>query len=281
MGKIFAIEEFSVFDGPGVRLSVFLKGCPLRCTWCHNPEGQRAETEILRRQKGCSGCGACLRASEKKSGVSALTKESVDACPHNLLRVCGEELTAKELVARLEGNLPLLAAVGGGVTFSGGEPLLQGDFLTECLVLLKGRTHRAVQTCGFASAELFGNVLEECDYILYDLKLISPVLHRKYTGVSNERILANYRTLTASDTEFITRIPLIPGVTDTVENITATALLLQECAVKHAELLPYNRAAGAKYALTGRQYEPCFDEHVLPCPHTEIFEKHGIEVRIL
>ena len=133
MGKIFAIEEFSVFDGPGIRLSVFFKGCPLRCVWCHNPEGQRAQAEILRIQNGCLHCGACLAAGEAEMGAPPLTDASIRACPQGLLRRCGEELTARELVARLESYLPLLAAAGGGVTFSGGEPLLQPDFVAEVM----------------------------------------------------------------------------------------------------------------------------------------------------
>ncbi len=273
---IFSIEEFSVHDGPGIRTTVFLKGCPLRCEWCHNPEGQRFENEIVKSQTGCASCGACVTA-----GGGRLDEKSVDVCPNRLLRMSGEPYTPERLLQRLCRLLPILNEAGGGVTFSGGEPLAQPDFLCECLDLLKGKTHRAVQTSGYCSAEEFRRVLGRSDFFLYDLKLPDPAAHRRYTGADNAPILRNFRTLCGSGTPFITRIPLIPGVTDTEENLAAAARFLRENGVRSVELLPYNRFAGAKYASVGRRYHPGFDESALPRARTALFKNAGIDAKVL
>ena len=280
-GKIFSIEEFSTYDGPGIRTTVFLKGCPLRCTWCHNPEGQRSETEMVRSPNGCLSCGACLREGERLTGDPCLVSESTEVCPQRLIRSCGEELTSGALIARLEKNLDILNMSEGGVTFSGGEPLSQADFLVECLCSLRDKTHRALQTSGFASGETFERVLGECDFVLYDLKLIDDGLHKRYTGVSNTLILQNYRRLAASGVPFITRIPLIPTVNDTQENLRATAALMWECGARRVELLPYNKLAGGKYLMLGRKYTPDFDEEIEVRIDRALFEEYGIEVRVL
>lgn len=272
-GRIFSIEEFSTFDGPGIRCTVFLKGCPLRCQWCHNPEGQRFERQILRSPNGCIGCGSCTR--------TGMTEESIPLCPRHLLRLCGEDLTPGELFARLEDKLWMLGAAGGGVTFSGGEPLSQSAFLLECLKLLQGKAHRAVQTSGFAPGEVFNEVLKSCDFMLFDLKLMDTLQHKHYTGVGNEVILQNYQTLVASGLSFITRIPLIPGVNDTAENLTQTAQFMHELGVKQIELLPYNKAAGAKYKAAGREFRVDFDETAECQPRKEIFDQYHIEVKVL
>ncbi len=276
MGRIFSIEEFSTFDGPGVRMTVFMKGCPLRCMWCHNPEGQSFDIQWVRSPNGCLHCGACFTAESE-----TLTTASAAACPRHLVRAAGENVTAEELVSRLQKNLPLVNAVGGGVTFSGGEPLSQPAFLKECLQALKGKTHRALQTSGFCEPQLFADILSECDYVLYDLKLMDREWHKRYTGVDNTNILENYRTLTHSDVLFITRIPLIPTVNDTKENIEATAAFMASLGVRAVELLPYNRAAGAKYALLSQRYAPTFDGDLPPEPHRDIFERYEIGVTIL
>ena len=280
-GRIFSIEEFSVFDGPGVRMTVFFKGCPLRCVWCHNPEGQNFATEWVRSPNGCLGCGACIKAGMEASGKPCLTAESVVVCPRHLVRVAGEDVTADDLVARIEAKIPMLNTVGGGITFSGGEPLSQPEFLAECLQRLQGKTHRALQTCGYAAPQLFADLLTHCDYVLYDLKLMDSAQHRRYTGVENTVILENYRTLAHSGVPFITRIPLIPTVNDTEKNITATAEFLASLGVDRVELLPYNRAAGAKYPLVMREYAVDFNEELPPEPRKDIFEKFGIGVVVL
>lgn len=280
-GTIFSIEEFSTFDGPGIRTTVFLKGCPLRCQWCHNPEGQGFSPQLLRSPNGCAGCGACMEAGRRKTGSACLVEESIAACPRGLIRMCGETLSPEDLFSRLEGKLWMLEKTGGGVTFSGGEPLSQPDFLLACLKRFGGKTHRAVQTSGFAPGSVFSRVLKNCEYMLFDLKHMDPLVHKHYTGIDNEQILANYRALTQSGIDFITRIPLIPGVNDTAENLAATAAFMTDLGVSKIELLPYNTGAGAKYKGIGRQYRVDFDTTQPPCPHEEIFHTYNIEVTVL
>jgi len=272
-GKIFSIEEFSTFDGPGGRCTVFLKGCPLRCKWCHNPEGQSFESQILRSPNGCIGCGTCR--------ATGMSQRSIDLCPMHLLRKCGEDHTPQSLVEKLSANLEMVALMGGGITFSGGEPLAQHKFLIECLRLLEGKTHRALQTSGYAEPAVFNEVLRHLEYVLYDLKLMDDDKHRYFTGVSNKNILLNYETLASSGLPFITRIPLIPGVNDTADNIEATARFMSSLGVDRIELLPYNKAAGAKYKAADREYTVEFNESAEPQPHTNIFSEFNIEVSIL
>ena len=273
IGKIFSIEEFSTFDGPGARCTVFLKGCPLKCQWCHNPEGQSFDSQILRSPNGCVGCGTCI-----KTGMS---EQSISLCPMHLLRKCGEDYTPQALIERLAPNLEMVGLMGGGITFSGGEPLSQYHFLTECLKLLEGKTHRALQTSGFAEPAVFAAVLPHLDYVLFDLKLMDDDLHRHYTGVSNHNILKNYQTLACSGIPFITRIPVIPGVNDSEENYRATCEFMIENGAQRIELLPYNKAAGAKYRSTGRTYKVDFNPEAEPQFHEDIFRHYNIEVSVL
>ena len=281
MATVFSIEEFTTYDGPGIRTSVFIKGCPLSCVWCHNPEGQNPCPEFMRGNNGCIGCGACVKYSREVNGEKVLTQESANACPKSLIKVCGVEYTPQGLVKKLEPMLKILNLNDGGITFSGGEPLFNPDFLLECLTLLKGKTHRAIQTTGYVDSATFRKVLAECDFVLYDLKFIASDRHERYCGVSNEQILSNYEILARSGVPFITRVPLIPSVNDTVENLTETAKLLNRLGVKNIELLPYNKLAGSKYGSLLRKYNPDFDEQQAPQPREEIFNDYGITARIL
>ena len=280
-GKVFSVEEFSIYDGPGIRTTVFLKGCPLQCEWCHSPEGQSFATEILKSPNGCAECGACLQAGKEECGIPSLTSKSISACPRNLLRSCGMDYSPEALVALLEKNLPLLKQNGGGITFSGGEPTAQSEFLIACLQLLEGKVHRALQTCGHCAPQIFRSILAHCDYLLYDIKLMDPALHHRYCGISNELILANFQTLAASGVTFCTRLPLIPGVTDTEENLSAVAAFLARCGVKYLEMMPYHALTGSKYALAGREYAPSFDITKEPTPRNALFSRYGIEVKVL
>lgn len=273
---VFSIEEFSTFDGPGIRTTVFFKGCPLRCSWCHNPEGQRFENEIIKAQSGCIGCGECINA-----GGGTLNSSSIKACPNQLLRYSGEAYTPQSLLKKLEGNFDILKMSGGGVTFSGGEPLSHPAFLTECLALLRGRIHTAVQTSGFCDSSIFETILDLTDYFLFDIKLANSDDHYRYTGVGNEKIIQNFKTLSKSGKPFVIRTPLIPTVTDTAENLNGIAQLLTASAVDKIELLPYNKAAGGKYAAVGRTYAPDFDESIPVDPHIEIFESYNIKAVVL
>ncbi|MBO4356005.1 MAG: glycyl-radical enzyme activating protein [Clostridia bacterium] len=280
-GIVFSIEEFSTFDGPGIRTTVFLKGCPMRCMWCHNPEGQSFERQIVRSPNGCTGCGECLKAGKRKTGVACLVEESIKACPNNLVRYSGTVYTSDEICAKLAKNKRFYDISGGGITFSGGEPLSQATFLFECLDKLGKDYNKAIQTSGQAEKNIFLTAIEKADYFLYDLKMIDPEKHKEYIRSDNKNILENYGLLVRSGKDFITRIPLIPGVNDTVSNITETAELMSSLNVKKVEILPYNKMAGSKYKLVGREYSPTFDEKAEPNARKEIFERYGIAVTVL
>ncbi|MBQ9760639.1 MAG: glycyl-radical enzyme activating protein [Clostridia bacterium] len=277
-GRVFSIEEFSTFDGPGIRTTVFFKGCPLKCVWCHNPEGQSGGVEYMRSPNGCTGCGACLAAGAKRTGMPCLCEESVVACPNGLVRRVGIDYTPEELAKKLTKNARILQGSGGGITLSGGEPLMHADFICACAPLL-GELSVALQTCGYADGEIFARVLEVCDFVLYDLKLADSAAHRKYCGVGNERILQNYRALAKSGKKFVTRIPLIPTVTDTEENLEALAQFISSCGVDYVEVLPYNKLTGSKYRSLRRRYEPNFDEARENNLGYEIFRRYGITAK--
>ena len=278
-GIVFSIEEFSIYDGPGIRTTVFLKGCPLRCSWCHNPEGQELAPQVIKSPNGCLNCGECKKYAIKKDNNICFKQKSIEVCPNNLLRVSGEKISALGLVEKLLKNQSILR--NGGVTFSGGEPLMQGEFVKECLSLLKDKIHIAIQTSGYCDSRLFEEMLNLADLFLFDLKLIDDEKHIRYTGVSNEIILNNFSMLVKSGVEFIPRIPLIPTVTDTEENITQIAELLKLHNIAYAELMSYNKMAGGKYAMIGKKYSPDFDESVEINEHKELFDRFGIEIKIL
>ena len=271
-GTVFSIEECSVYDGPGIRTTVFLKGCPLRCSWCHNPEGQDAAAKIVKSPNGCLRCGLCDQFADDRG----YTEDSIQNCPRQLLRWCGQRYSPEELCEKLLKNKRLL----DGITFSGGEPLYQYGFLLECLQLLKGQLHRAVQTSGFAAETVFSQMLQHTDYVLFDLKIMDEDAHKYHTGQSNAPILRNFEQLIKSGVEFVPRTPLIPGVTDTVENLTAIAQLLQSYGLNYMELLPYNPMAGSKYALAGKKFQPTYDPSQTPQTHEEVFDAYGIKVKV-
>ena len=246
-GRVFDIKEFSVNDGPGVRTTVFFKGCPLRCVWCHNPEGLESGRGILVRQRGCLQCGRC-RLPCTHPECQGLGR-CLHACPAGLVEELGREWTAPELAARLLRDKELFESSGGGVTLSGGEPLLQHEFAVELLRQLP--VHRAIETSGFATEEVFTRVIAEVDYVMMDIKLADPEAHRRYTGVDNAPILRNFEILRQSGKPYLVRVPLIPDITDTPENLAKIATVVGD---SPTELLPYNRMAGAKYASVGKTF---------------------------
>ncbi len=242
-GVVFDIKEFSVHDGPGVRTTVFMKGCPLSCKWCHNPEGLSPEPELMTRTARCRHCGKCR-------DDSAPFGRRLEACPDSLISLCGVEWESEKLAANLLENADFMAASGGGVTVSGGEPTMQCDFVCDLLERLSS-VHRAVETCGYCSGERFMRLINRVDYVMMDVKLADPMLHREFCGVDNSPILANLERLKASGKPHLIRVPLIPDITDTRENLAAIAALVGASPV---ELLGYNSFAGAKYEGVGRVY---------------------------
>ena len=246
-GVVFDIKEFAVHDGPGVRVTTFLKGCPLRCKWCHNPEGLSPAPELSVRVSACEHCGACQKPCSH-SDCQPFSR-CLHACPKGLISVVGRTYGSGELSKKLLGYAPFFKD-GGGLTFSGGEPLLQHAFLTELLENTRP-LHRAIETSGFADPAVFRDIASRCDLVIMDIKLADSEKHAEYTGVPNDIILKNYAWLKASGIPHTVRVPLIPGVTDTRENLAAISRIVGGDRV---ELLRYNKAAGAKYPNVGRKF---------------------------
>jgi pyruvate formate lyase activating enzyme len=247
-GIVFDIKEFAVHDGPGIRTTVFMKGCPLRCMWCHNPEGISGKPQIMRNPGG--------------------------------ERTVGTEYSSAELVSIIEKQADVLRMNDGGVTFSGGEPLMQATFVAEVMDGLSG-LHVLLDTSGYAPRGDFELVARRCNMLYFDLKLADPDLHRKYTGADNSRILANLELAGAMDIELVVRVPLVPGVTDTTENLASIAGIVSALPrLPRVDLLPYNRSAGGKYAACGMDFQPQYDEDAPVNADAAPFRKAGLEARV-
>ena len=249
-GTIFSIEEFALHDGPGIRTTVFFKGCPLRCEWCHNPEGLSFAPQMIRTMDGD--------------------------------RVCGERISAEMLTNRIAKNAGIFDMTLGGVTITGGEPLAQPEFLAELLTLLRERgIHTAVETGGYAPCNIFEQIAPLADLILFDIKSMDAAIHKKYTGVDNIRILANLEWLIGNGAKFIVRLPLIPGVNDSAVQMEAVLEFIKDAAgLVRVEMLRYHQTAGAKYDMVGMEYNPSFDVSAPVAIHN-VFEKNNIKTVIL
>jgi pyruvate formate lyase activating enzyme len=250
-GIVFDIKEFAVHDGPGIRTTVFLKGCPLRCSWCHNPEGLEQSPQILKSPVG-----------ERK---------------------VGEQYTPEKLADLLNAQGEFLRMNKGGVTFSGGEPLMQAPFVSRVIDRLAG-IHVLLDTSGYAAEDEFREVVEKCDLVYYDIKIMEESRHRKYTGKGNRRILTNLLQLGELEVPFVVRVPLVPGVTDTPDNLASISQFLTSnkmSGLQGVDFLPYNRAAGGKYSAVGRKFNPGFDENQTAKIDTDIFSRIGVEVKII
>lgn len=248
-GIVFDIKEFSLHDGPGIRTTVFLKGCPLRCIWCHNPEGLSHAPELFA-ASGCRDCGLCRRGCDHED--CRPYGRCLHVCPQGLLRVAGKAWEADALADHLLAQADFLNKNGGGITLSGGEPLYQADFCAELLSRLRGHVHCAIETSGFADADVFERVTSLCDLVLMDIKLADATAHRTYTGVDNTRILANAARLKAGGVAHVFRTPLIPGITDTPENLESIRRIVGD---SPWQTLDYNPLAAAKYAGVGRSFQ--------------------------
>ena len=242
---VFDIQRNSFVDGPGIRTTVFFKGCNLRCTWCHNPESQSQSPQLTFYPSKCTNCGRC----------KIINPYSEDFfCPNDAKELCGKEYTVNEILKTVLKDKAFYAASGGGVTFSGGECMLQIDVLEELLRKCRENgIHTAIDTAGHVPYELFERILPYTDLFLYDVKCYDSDLHKKYTGVGNELILDNLKKLLATKIPVWVRIPVIPSVNDTAEEMKVIhEFLTASGSAKKVELLPYHAMGEHKYAAIGK-----------------------------
>lgn len=260
-GVCFQVQRYATHDGPGIRTTVFLKGCPLACPWCHNPEGRSAAPELQLLPERCFACGSCLevcptRPRPPAADVFTAPRRGcircgacVEACPTEARRMVGRVVAVDDLLDQVERDRPFFEQSGGGITFSGGEPMQQSSFLIACLEgCRERRLHAAVDTCGYAERETLREVARRADLILYDLKTLDAQRHREVTGVPLEPILQNLRALDGAAVEVWVRVPLIPGMNDGDRDLDALGRFMRSLRrIRRIHLLPYHRVGAQKY----------------------------------
>lgn len=253
-GTLFDISRASYVDGPGIRTTVFFKGCNLRCAWCHNPESQAGGRELLFYKNKCTGCGKCKEKCPRGSGGCTLCGRCAFFCPVDAREISGREYTVGEVMGEILKDASLYRRSGGGVTFSGGECMLQIDFLEEILrECKKNGIHTAVDTAGCVPFALFERVMSLTDLFLYDVKCMDGEKHRRFTGADNRLILENLAALLARDASVWIRIPVIEEVNATTEEMTQIREFLSSHGhPARVELLPYHAMGEHKYAALGR-----------------------------
>lgn len=267
---IFDIKRYAINDGPGIRITIFLKGCPLTCDWCHNPESQSVKMQKMYTNSKCIGCGECVAACEQNActltpngivtdaNACILCGKCAEVCPTKATEMSGELQSVEQIMEAIEKEMVFFDQSNGGVTFSGGEPLMHSDFLIQLLDACGEKNiHRVVDTTGFTKKETLLKVAEKTDHFLFDLKMMDSVKHKAYTGVKNEVILENLILLARTGASINIRIPLIEGVNDDEENIDETIkFLLALPGEKHPiNILPYHGIAAKKYEKLGSIYD--------------------------
>jgi pyruvate formate lyase activating enzyme len=300
---IFDIKRFAIHDGPGIRTTVFFKGCPLNCLWCHNPEGKARKQDLMWSKERCTRCRDCQNACTKSalsfSDDSLLLDESkcdlceacASACSFRALELVGKQMTVADLMQILERDVAFYDESGGGVTFSGGEPLLQPTFLLDLLKTCEElRLHTAVDTSGYADIDVLRSVSDHTNMFLYDLKVIGEEKHVKFTGVSNKVVLTNLETLARTarpknHPETVVRFALIPGVNDDAQDIAELGAFVSSLGtVAEIHILPYHKGGVAKSQRLLKPQHPFFTSHAPSSERLKTIQKeleeYGMKVQI-
>lgn len=267
-GLIFNIQRFSLHDGPGIRTTIFFKGCPLNCLWCQNPEGLSSKKELFQYSGKCIGCSSCLEICPEGAisfsdsepsidrSICKLCMTCADNCPTGALEAIGTEMTVKEITDEVFKDRVIFEESGGGVTLSGGEPLLQLGFVIELLKAMKELDiNTAVETSGYVSMEALKIVSPWTDLFLYDLKLLDPEKSKEYTGISSKPVIDNFKYLAQNGSQLIVRMPLIPGVNDHRDHLRLMADILNEIGINELELIPYHNLGVHKYRGLNMDYQ--------------------------
>jgi pyruvate formate lyase activating enzyme len=296
-GIVFDIKKYSIHDGPGIRTTVFLKGCGLRCWWCHNPESQQRRPQLMLHPARCIACGACMvdcpqgaiqqgtdgYVTDRNRCVSC--GECVAACYADARELVGREMTVQQVMQEVRRDTAFFDESAGGVTFSGGEPLLQADFLLDLLKTCKAEDlHTVVDTCGYASTVDLDRVRGDVDLFLYDLKVMDSERHRQVTGVDNRRILENLVHLAQHGHRIVVRMPIIPGINDDDANIRQTAQFISGLpSVERVDLLAYHKIGSDKHERLGRidpmpETQPPSEARMMAIKAT--IGAFGLEVRV-
>lgn len=267
-GIIFKIKRFAVHDGPGIRTTVFLKGCPLNCTWCHSPEGISPDISIWYNKNLCIACSQCVQVCPNNAlelimnakpyikidrELCNISGDCVKACPANALQFTGSITTVSEIINEVEKDIAFYQTSGGGVTLTGGEPLYQPDFSAEILEVCKNRKiHTAIETCLFCERDAINRILDFIDLFIVDMKLFNPIQHKYYTGKTNEIIKENFHYIAKSDKAILVRIPLINNITDTDNNKNSIISFVHEINEKiPIEFINFNPLAENNYKRLG------------------------------
>jgi pyruvate formate lyase activating enzyme len=297
-GLIFDVKRYAINDGPGIRVVIFFKGCNLHCAWCHNPESISGKVEKMYSPSKCIKCGTCVAVCPENAiglssdGITTDTElcticgKCADVCPTKAIEMSGKAMPVSEIMDIIEKERVFFEQSGGGVTFSGGEPLVHSKFLIKLLDECGRRgIHTTIDTAGHVKTETILEVAGRTDLFLYDLKMMDPALHEQWTGVRNEMILCNLKALADSGAHIIIRIPLISGINDNEENIRQTAIFINGLAgeKKEVHLLPYHNIAQTKYMKLGKLN----DFEIFTEPEREIldqiiktFSEYGITANI-
>jgi len=298
-GMIFDIKPYAINDGPGIRMAIYFKGCPLACEWCHNPESISPYVQKMFTLSRCIGCGECVKACPNNAcyldpeegiitdpSLCELSGKCAEVCPTGATEMSGKKVDAEDIMKRIRKEIVFFDHSKGGVTFSGGEPLMQPDYLIELLDECgKEGIHRAVDTSGFAKTEILLEVGKRTDLFLYDLKMMDPLKHKKYTGVSNEKILENLRILSETGAKINIRYPMIKGLNDSIGELHEMGEFVASLPgeKKLISILPYHKLAEVKHRKLGNKVvlngmsEPDGQEIA---GAIDIFREYGLEATV-